>query len=199
MKRAPIAIVARRATAEELREYARVPIAFTVDRTLDIDVDAFGTTRIVEYPVAPYVKDYDALEAPPAWAELFDVSRWGVIVATSNDVRVGGAVLAYDTPGVDMLGGRGDRAVLWDLRVDPAWRGHGVGRRLFDASMTWARARACRELIVETQNVNATACRFYARMGGTVHSIEPRAYPGLPHETRVLYRFGVGPRAPERT
>lgn len=178
----------REAPVARLAEYARIPIAFGGDRVLDVVAGDDGTVDLVERSVAPFVKDYDALEPPTAWPARFDLSRWAMLTAHVGGAHVGGAVVAFDTPGVDMLGGARDRAVLWDLRVAPAWRGRGVGRRLFEAAVAWARARACRALIVETQNVNVAACRFYARMGCTLHAVHPRAYPALPHETQLIWR-----------
>jgi hypothetical protein len=43
------------------------------------------------------------------------------------------------------------------------------------------------ELKVETQNVNAGACRFYQRMGCELRATDPLAYPSLPHEVQFLW------------
>lgn len=101
--------------------------------------------------------------------------------------RVGSAVVAWDTPGVDMLEGRPDLAVLWDLRVAPAWRGRGIGAALFRAAEAWSWARGARWLKVETQNVNVTACRFYARQGCVLGALHRFAYPELPNEVQLLW------------
>jgi GNAT superfamily N-acetyltransferase len=106
---------------------------------------------------------------------------------------VGGAVIAFDTPGVGMLVGRPDLAVLWDIRVAPPVRGLRVGTALFRAAEGWARARGCRQLEVETQNVNVPACRFYARQGCVLATVEPAAYPGLPGEMQLLWYKDLGP------
>jgi len=41
--------------------------------------------------------------------------------------------------------------------------------------------------MVETQNVNVPACRFYARMGCVLGGIHRFAYPELPGEARLLW------------
>lgn len=178
---APIAAVA---------DLARVPIAFTVDRVLDVEErdGAFVLTeRILD---APWVKDYDAIpgEGPAALSARFDVSRWGLIVARVHGRLVGGAVIAFDTPGVDALRGRRDLAALWDLRVSPEVRGRGVGTALFRAAEAWAAAKGCTAFEVETQNINAAACRFYTRMGCALVSIDRHAYPPLPNEIQLIWR-----------
>lgn len=175
-----------------LVEYARVPIAFEVGQILDLMVQGNGLGGFIlsERSLdAPYVKDYDAIkgESPAQWAERFDVSNWGVFVARLEGRRVGGAVVAFNTEGLIMLEGRGDLAVLWDIRVSPTARGQGVGSALFRAVEAWSSARGCRQLKVETQNVNVPACRFYARQGCVLGAIHRFAYPELPDEIQLLW------------
>jgi GNAT superfamily N-acetyltransferase len=62
-----------------------------------------------------------------------------------------------------------------------------VGAALFRAAESWARARGCRQLKVETQNVNVAACRFYSRQGCVLTSVDRLAYPGLPGEIQFLW------------
>lgn len=174
--------------ALDLAEYARVPIAFEVRAVLDVANDGRGGFSLAERAIhPPYVKDYDALERPSSWAERFDLTHWGWFVARTDGRRVGGAAVAFDTPGVHMLEGRRDLAVLWDIRVAPDARGHRVGAALFRAAVAWALGRGCRQIKIETQNVNVPACRFYARMGCRLDSIDPAAYPGLPDEAQLLW------------
>lgn len=168
---------------------ARVSIAFEVDRVLDAEARGDGGFALAERRIdAPYRKDYDVLDGGPATlAGRFDVGRWGFVAARLGGELVGGAVVAFDTPGVEMLEGRRDLAVLWDIRVAPRVRGRGVGAVLFRVAEAWARGRGCRELKIETQNVNAAACRFYAAMGCELRRIDRHAYPGLPGEIQMLW------------
>jgi GNAT superfamily N-acetyltransferase len=179
-------------TPAALTEHGKISIAFTVDRILALTLadGGLGGMSLTVTPVAdPYIKDYDAIagEGPARWAERFDLSNWGLIRACRDGTRVGGAVLAFRTPDVHMLGGRDDVAALWDIRVAPEQRGTGVGSGLFRAAVNWARARGCGWLKIETQNVNAAACRFYQKMGCTLGAIDRFAYPGLPAEVQLLW------------
>ena len=175
-----------------LDEHALVPIRFLVDRIIepmraDVEVDA---PRLRDHPVArPWVKDYDTPGNRPAdWLARFDTSRWGLLAARVDGRRVGGAVIAWSTDGVDLLEGRNDLAVLWDLRVHPDFRGRGVGSALFLAAERWAAARGCVHLDVETQNINVVACRFYASRGCELRSIDAGAYEELPDEVQMVWR-----------
>lgn len=194
-------VVIRRESTAALEEYARVPIAFEVSRVFDLTPSpegpgGFGLCERVL--AAPYVKDYDAREgvSPRRLAQNFDMSKWGVFAAHRGGARVGGAIVAFDTPGVEMLEGRRDLAVLWDLRVAPDARGQGVGSALFRAAEAWAVARGCRQIKVETQNVNVPACRFYARQGCALGGVDRFAYPDLPGEVRLLWFKDLAPARP---
>lgn len=173
-------------------ELAYIPIAFEVESVFDVSARDGGLGGLVLSERAlevPYVKDYDKAEGDSTapWAQRFDVSNWGLMGAHSGGARVGGAVIAFDTAGVNMLEGRRDLAVLWDIRVAPGARGRGGGSALFRAAEAWAEARGCKRLKIETQNVNVPACRFYARRGCVLGAINRFAYRELPDEVQLLW------------
>jgi GNAT superfamily N-acetyltransferase len=173
-----------------LEDYARIRMSFVVRHILDVVAldDGLSGFRLSERELEiPYVKDYDAIESPLQWTRSFDMSKWGFFVARSQGVSLGGAAVAFDTPGVTMLEGRRDLAVLWDIRVAGEARGQGVGTALFAAVEKWAVARGCVRLKVETQNINLPACRFYAKQGCVLGSIHRFAYPEFPSEAQLLW------------
>lgn len=175
-----------------LPEYARVPMTLTVDRVLDVTnrgdgPDGFALSeRRVE---VPYEKDYDAIagEGPLQWAGQFDLSNWALFTARLATRIVGGAAVAYATPGLAMFEGRRDLAILWDIRVSPDARRQGVGSALFERVEAWARRQGCRQLKIETQNTNVGACRFYERQGCKLGAVNRAAYPELPEEIQILW------------
>jgi GNAT superfamily N-acetyltransferase len=175
-----------------LPEYGKLPIAFRVDRVLDvIPIDeGLGGLSLKERLVdPPYIKDYDEIKgnAPVCWAAQWDLSNWSVLSFLVGACRVGGVVLAFDTDGVDMLEGRKDLAVLWDIRVHPDHRRRGVGRSLFRAAEAWAAARGCLQIKVETQNINVAACHFYVTQGCDLGTINRYAYRDFPEETQIIW------------
>jgi GNAT superfamily N-acetyltransferase len=188
----------------ELEEYSRVPIKFEIRSRLRLDELQRG--EFVEKPIAARWKDYDAFdgERPSDWRSRFDLTKWGVLAAYGSMagtamettaetpvLRLGGAIVARDTPQFDMLRGRSDLAVLADLRVHPNARGNGVGRALFLASLDWARAHGCVELHVETQDTNVAACRFYSAMGCALESIDPDGYGADFDEAKLIWRISL--------
>jgi GNAT superfamily N-acetyltransferase len=176
-----------------LEDYASIPIAFEVKVVLDIQdsSNGLGDFQITERHVdVPYLKNYDSIdgENPVQWASRFDISNWGLFVArTTKGRRIGGAVVALNTQGLVMVEGDEDLAVLWDIRVAPKVRGQGVGTALFSAAGAWARAKGCRRLKVETQNINVPACRFYARQGCILTQVHRFVYTELPEEMQMLW------------
>ncbi len=185
---APIADVAKLAV---------VPSVFSVERIFTIGPrDATGAYSLGEQATAaPWRKDYDKIrgEGPREWPKRFDLTNWGFIQARAEGTRVGGIVIAYKSPDVMLLEGRSDLALVWDLRVAPPARRHGIGTALWRAAEAWAFARGCRELKVETQNINVPAGKFYAKMGCTLRGVDRLAYKILPDEIQLLWYKALSP------
>jgi len=175
----------------DLADYASVPIAFEVREVMRITAGPPESGRHVLTARAvtpPWWKDYDASDGGPAsWATQFDLSYWTFFAARANGARVGSASVVFRAPDMDMLGGRTDIAILWDIRVAPAARGNGVGSALVAAVEAWATACGAEWLEVEAQDINAPACRFYARHGFELRATDPDAYPDLPNEMQLLW------------
>lgn len=173
-----------------LAEQATVSISFQYDRILELQIidNGLGGFHFEEIKLeAPRMKDYDTNDPPSSWSTRFDVSQWGFMVARSQGDRVGGAVIAFASPELFLLEGRKDLAVLWDIRVDMAFRGAGIGGSLVCAAEKWARARQCRQLKIETQNINLAACKLYERQGCKLGAVNRFAYPSLPDEIQMLW------------
>lgn len=177
-------------SSTRIADYASIPIAFEVREILAVSTpqDGVGGIVLTPQPVTPYIKDYDALEPPSAWLTAFDTSSWAFFLAQEGRRPLGGAIVAWNTNGVNMLEGRSDLSVLWDIRVRPEVRGQGIGKRLIAHAAAWSRARSCIQMKIETQNVNLNACRFYAACGARLGDIRRFAYrhePAVAHEVQL--------------
>ena len=192
----------REEDSSNLAEYAETPMAFTVDRMLVVKETGLGGIILKEHEVDPsYTKDYDAYsgEGPLTWADRWDLSNWVFLSAFSGDKRLGGATVAWNTPGVFMLEGRQELAVLWDIRIHPEHQGKGVGSRLFNAAEAWATGKGCQYLKIETQNTNVPACLFYQKQGCVLGSINTFAYPNLPGEICLMWYKDLANNQVQRT
>ena len=172
-----------------LAEYGRVSIAFDTSARMQVTRGADGAFVLAESPLpAPIHKEYDVPgEGPLSWPLRFDVSRWTFFAAYAGAARVGGAAMVMDAPEIEMLGGSRDVALLWDIRVASSHRRRGVGAALLAAVEDRARARGARTLLVETQDINVAACRFYANAGFALWAVDGDAYPELPDEMQLLW------------
>jgi GNAT superfamily N-acetyltransferase len=179
-----------------LPKYATISPAFEVNSrfVMDPTEGGLGTLRLrLEQVEPPYVKDYDLENGhgPDRWLEQWEISHWGVQSAFDGKTRVGGALIAWDTPEIQMLDGRRDLAVLWDIRVRIDYRRKAIGSALFSASVDWARARGCIHLKIETQDVNVAACHFYAQQGCGLVEVNPFAYPDQPEEVQFIWLLDI--------
>jgi GNAT superfamily N-acetyltransferase len=171
-----------------LAGYASIPISFEVTSKLQVCPvkNGLGGLQLVEKSCTPYVKDYDrfADSHPLNWSNHFDVNRWGLFVMESNGVYVGGSAVAPQEEGT---------AVLWDLRVHPNFRNKGVGGQLLNAAIKWVKERQYKTLMVETQNVNVPACKFYSKQGFILKTIDVCGYsdPIVQDETKLLWYLDI--------
>jgi GNAT superfamily N-acetyltransferase len=163
--------------------YDAIPSQFTVASLLRVEVigGGLGGFRLTHETVRePFVKDYGC-DGPTDWAEAFDLSEWGILLAREGEQPVGGAAVASGAAVYPMdRFQRDDLAVLCDVRVHPGYRRRGIGTQLLHCAADWARGRGFHQLGVETQNVNIPACRFYVSQGCVLGAIHRFGYAGCP-------------------
>jgi GNAT superfamily N-acetyltransferase len=116
----------------------------------------FGWNTEFEALVAKIVADY-AMDHDPA--------REAAWIAEVDGERVGCVFLvAGDEP---------DTAKLRILLVTPAARGHGIGTRLVDACLGFARRAGYGQVVLWTNDVLVSARRIYQAAGFTLTDEEP--------------------------
>ncbi|MBC2601628.1 GNAT family N-acetyltransferase [Puniceicoccus vermicola] len=176
-----------------LEAYARITSYFRYSVILDAVIPERGLGDIIlrERTIPEKEKNYDAIEPPIQWARSWDLTKWGVFHALVGGEHVGGCLVAYDTEGVHMLEGRSDLSVLWDIRVSSQHRGQGIGSQLFSQALRWSKSRGCKKMKIETQNNNLGACRFYARMGCSLQSINRFHYQDFPEEIQLIWSIEI--------
>jgi ribosomal protein S18 acetylase RimI-like enzyme len=80
----------------------------------------------------------------------------------------GGEVIGYTYAGVegnDYMALRGPAGVFYDIVVDPAHRGQGVGRMLLDATIQALKSRGAPRVVLSTAERNEAAQRLFERAG----------------------------------
>lgn len=176
-------ITYRQVDKTDLPLYDRIPMEVFVTSCFKIQkIDrGLGGFTLTEAPVKPYRKDFRVGEDSAAcWEKQFDLANWAFFMAFDGERPVGGATVASRTPGVHMLAGREDLAVLWDIRVEDGYKRQGVGQKLFEMAAGWAKGQGLSQMKIECQNNNVPAVKFYHKQGAVLSMIDEYAYYNEP-------------------
>ena len=130
--------------------------------------------REIDQLHAAIAPDYfRAAERPDdEWRRLLEDTTGAVFVADGSDgVGPAGVVVIklYDTPPSAWMVPR-RRGHVETLVVAAAQRRRGIGRRLMDEAVAWARACGAEEMVLTTWTGNSEAEAFYQRLGYRVLS-----------------------------
>jgi ribosomal protein S18 acetylase RimI-like enzyme len=87
-----------------------------------------------------------------------------IILVAERDEQVIGYTYA-GVEGNDYMALRGPAGVIYDIIVDPARRGQGIGRMLLDATIEALKARGAPRVVLSTADQNAVAQRLFERAG----------------------------------
>jgi ribosomal protein S18 acetylase RimI-like enzyme len=123
-------------------------------------IERLGPDDVVRLAAAEWLFD-DAIDAEMSRAFLAD-DRHHLLVAYDGEAPTGfvtGVELLHpDKPGPEMF--------LYELGVDEAFRGRGIGRALVEALAEFAWKRGCYAVWVLTDDANAAATATYRAAGG---------------------------------
>lgn len=123
-------------------------LGWVIERNATVYAEEFGWNEEYEALVAQIVADFAASRDP---------DREAVWIAELDGVRAGCVFCVRDK--------EPDTARLRLLLVDPAARGHGIGGRLVDECIAFARSAAYTELVLWTNDILAGARAIYQRAG----------------------------------
>ncbi len=135
-----------------------------------------GGFVLKEEPVEEYWKDFRKYEKASDYEKEFDITNWEFFMAFDEDRPVGAATVVSRTGNVNMLEGREDLSVLWDIRVSNDYKHKGIGQKLFDMAKNWSVRQGFKQLKIECQNNNVPACKFYHKQGAVLSKIDEYAY-----------------------
>jgi len=150
-----------------------------------------GGFTLVETPVEPYIRNFciGEDESVTNW-KRFNLSNWAFFMAFDERQPIGAATVASRDNEVNMLSGRNDLAVLWDIRVDENYKRQKIGQKLFDMAVGWSRIHGLLQMKIECQNNNIPAVKFYHKQGAVLSAIDEYAYynePEYRHETQFIW------------
>ena len=143
-----------------------------------------------EVKVEPHIKDLSKYEKAMEFEQMFDISNWRFYMAFDDETPIGAMTIAGPTEKMDMIGGRTDACVLWDIRISDKYKHMGIGQRLFNLGLENAKNDGYKLMIIECQNNNVPACRFYKKQGALLSKIDMHAYdsePGCENEVQFIW------------
>jgi streptothricin acetyltransferase len=153
--------------ARTLRSVDQCDNTFTVDSQLVLHAED-GKISYTVVSVPPHKKSYPP-EQKDYRAYLNDPAK--VIFFAFVDGELAGQirVLKYWNA----------YACIDDIAVEPRFRKCRVGRTLIQRAVEWVRVKGFPGLMLETQNINVSACRFYESCGFELGGFDRNLYKGL--------------------
>lgn len=187
------------AAEQEMRGLGQRPLFLVKDGDIDLDAELDARGYTVGDPTVIYLAETAdiAAELPitsamPSWPPLaIQLELWAsagigpariavmercscrktALLGRSGDVPAGTAFVAAD----------GEIAMVHAVEVDPSLRRKSVGRRMMQASATWARAQGARWICLAVTRANAPANALYGGLG--MHRATAYHYRRFPEES----------------
>ena len=138
--------------------------------------NGLGGLVFEEISVEPYIKDLSVYNRVMEFKNKFNITNWRFYMAFDDDTPIGAMTVAGKTNGLDMLYGREDACVLWDIRVIDSYKRKGIGQKLLEMGILNAKKDGYKQMIIECQNNNVPACKFYQKQGAVLSKIDMYAY-----------------------
>lgn len=126
-------------------------------------IEYFDEPQSMTFPDEPY--DFEELD------------RNGVIFGAYDDGKCVGLAI-YQLPFFKYL-------YLYDLKVCNGYKGHGIGRKLIEAGLEWAKANGYCGIYTQGQDNNLNACRFYLKTGFEIGGFDNHVYNGTAQEGKA--------------
>ena len=161
-------------TRYEIPHLQAIDSNFESDRFLDVikTIDGFNATwQLVERPLDP-----------PFVSTDYDISDDELQEITARVKKNDGLYLVVEE-GNKIIGlldmarqAWRNAAFIWNIAIDRAYRGRGLGSQLIDHAIRWAGEHHLRAIALETQTNNWPACSFYRKHGFQVCGLDDHFY-----------------------
>lgn len=125
----------------------------------------------------PYIKEYPSDFDRDSY---IDNPKKAVFFAYSDMECVGQIVLKRDW---------NKYASIEDLCVARSVRGQGIGTSLIQTAIKWAKESDLKGLALETQDNNLLACRFYAKCGFVIGSVNTMLYKNFNNDEFAVFWY----------
>lgn len=155
-----------------------------MDETTVQSVKQYGSSFEVTSKLVLHAENgkihYTIIDVPP-YRKQYGLERFDPETCVSNPNRI--VFFAYVN---DELAGQirvsknwNAYAYIHDIAVDEKYRGQGVGRALMERAIEWAKSQGFPGMMLETQDNNVAACRFYERCGFELCGFDTHLYKAM--------------------
>ncbi|WP_259415823.1 streptothricin N-acetyltransferase SatA [Bacillus toyonensis] len=167
-----MSLLIRELETNDLDNFPEIDDSFIVNARLILSLSKVN--RRIEYTVEDfpsYEKSYlqnDSEEL--AYNEYINKPNQVIYIALLHNQIIGFIVLKKNW---------NHYAYIEDITVDKKYRTLGVGKRLVDQAKQWAKEGNMTGIMLETQNNNVAACKFYEKCGFVIDGFDFLVYKGL--------------------
>lgn len=173
-----IPVIRRVTTQEEATSVNRCDSTFIVESELVLQMSNGHFSYTIRPVSPPYSKRYEPGEYDGAsYLARPDRAAWQAYAGEN----VAGQILVHEN--------WNRFALIWDICVHPPFRRQGLGCRLMEQAIVWAKDKGLRGIMLETQNVNVPACCFYAECGLVLGGVDTQLYQGVMPGTSEIALF----------
>ncbi len=134
-------------------------------------------------PVDPPFRDsFDSDFTPEECANWFRLIPLGACFGAYQGERLAGLAIAEAKPDERHLR-------VWEFHIHPELHRQGIGRRLMARVLQHAEAAGLPQVMLETQNTNVYAIRFYRAMGFHLEAIDQTLYMPASSQTAFFMKY----------
>ena len=76
-----------------------------------------------------------------------------------------------------------------DIEVEADLRGQGIGHALINAAVEWAKAQQLKGIVLEAQDCNLLACRFYLNYGFVIGGADSLLYEATARGEKAIFFY----------
>jgi|SRR5690625_3046066 len=157
--------------------------SFTIDDQFEVDSILLlkTTEHSIQYSVRevlPYEKKYSENQD-----DLLDLQKYinhpdqAIFLAIDRDDIVGMVLVRRNW---------NEFAYVEDIKVDRKYRRNGIGCLLMNEAKNWSQNNGFAGIMLETQNNNVSACKFYERYGFIIGGFDKFVYKGINYLTEEV-------------
>jgi ribosomal protein S18 acetylase RimI-like enzyme len=164
-------LIIREIDRYSVEDFGRCDNSFTVSSKLVLNTEN-GTINYTVVDVPPYIKQY----GPEDFDSKFYMNHPDRAVFFSYlDEELAGEIRFRKY--------WNGYAYIDNIAVDSKFRRQGAGRALMERAIAWAKEKGFPGIMLETQNNNVAACKFYESCGFKLRGFDTHLYKGLTPDT----------------